>query len=111
MSRIRPAPTALLRTGGSGGSGTGGAPAAQLLQQNASATGQHHTAFAHFRVSVHVWSQNVPRLDVPFLPRRLWPAGRGGAGRVALVPPALAAAQVETWLEGHAAAAGSGVSG
>ena len=44
------------------------------------------------------------RLDDSLLPRRLWRAGRGGAGkegpaRLFLSSP-LAAAQVEAWLEG-----------
>ena len=50
-------------------------------------------------VSVYIWSQNVRRVDDSFLPRRLWQAGRGGAGKegpaqgpkeVALHPPLFA---------------------
>ena len=46
-----------------------------LLQRKASAVGLHHTTFARFGVSVYLWSQNVRRLDVSLLLRRLWPAG------------------------------------
>ena len=69
-----------------------------LLQRNASAVGQHHTTFKFARMSVYMWSQNVLRLDMSLLPRRLWPAGRGSAGKEETA--ALAAAQVEAWLEG-----------
>ena len=53
---------------------------------------------------MYVWSQNVRRLDDSLLPRRLWRAGRGGAGkegpaRLFLSSP-LAAARVEAQLEG-----------
>ena len=58
-----------------------------------------------YEVSQWVSTRRVP------LPRRLWPAGRGRAGKEgpALLLPssALAAAEVEAWLEGRAAAAGS----
>ena len=69
-----------------------------LLQRNASAVGQHHTTFKFARMSVYMWSQNVLRLDMSLLPRSLWPAGRGRAGKEETA--ALAAAQVEAWLEG-----------
>ena len=71
------------------------------LKRNASAGGLHHTTFAHLRVPVCMWSQNVCRLDVSFPPRRLWPAGRGMTGKDGPAPSALAAAQVEAWLEGR----------
>ena len=44
------------------------------------------------------------------LPRSLWPACRGGAGKEGPAAPALLAAHVVAWLEGHATAAGSGAS-
>ena len=81
---------------------TGPARAAQekhlLLQLNASALGLHLTTLARFHVPVYMMSQNVRRLDVSFLPGRLWPAGREDAGKEGPAPPALAAAQV--WLRG-----------
>ena len=57
--------------------GRSGAGEHLLLQRNASAVGLHHTKFARLRLSVYMWRQKVRRLDVSFLPRRLWPAGRG----------------------------------
>ena len=77
-------------------------------QRIAPAVGLHHTTFARLRMPVYTWSQNVRRLDVSFLPRRLWPAGWGVAGKEGPEPPALASAQTEALLEGHATAAGSG---
>ena len=80
---------------------TGPARAAQekhlLLQLNASALGLHLTTLARFHVPVYMMSQNVRRLDVSFLPGRLWPAGREDAGKEGPAPPALAAAQVWLW--------------
>ena len=71
------------------------------LQRNASAAGLHLTTFAQLRVPVYMWSWNVRRRDVSILTRRLWPAGWGVAGKEGPAPPALAAAQVEAWLEGR----------
>ena len=51
-----------------------------LLQRKASAVGLHHTTFARFGVSVYLWSQNVRRLDVSLLLRRLWPPWPAGQG-------------------------------
>ena len=55
-------------------------------------------------VSVYMWSQKVHRLDDSLLPRRLLPAGLGRAGQegpaLLLRSSALAAALVESWLEG-----------
>ena len=55
-------------------------------------------------VSVYMWSQKVRRLDDSLLPRRLLPAGLERAGQdgpaLLLRSFALAAALVESWLEG-----------
>ena len=86
----------------------GAAQAEHLLQQqNASAAGLPHPTFVRLRVSVKTWSQNVRFSTCPFY---LTVSGRLGgwmARREGPEPPALAAAQVEVWQEGHAAAAGS----
>ena len=69
-----------------------------LLQRNAAAVGQHHTTFklARFRMSVYGWSQNVTRYVPSTSPSMAcWP---GSAGKEETA--ALAAAQVEAWLEG-----------
>ena len=70
-----------------------------LLLWKASAVGQHHATFARLCVSEYMCSQNVLQLDVSFRPRHLWPAG--WAGKEEQAPSALAAAQVDTGLEGH----------
>ena len=79
-----------------------------LLHRDASAFGLHHAIFARLRVSLNLCSQNGLQLDVSLLPRSLWPICPGTAGREGPAPPTLAAAQVDSSLEGHAAAAGSG---
>ena len=75
-----------------------------LLLQNATAAGPQLDICTCWFVSGYIWSQNVCRLDDSLLPRSLWRAGRGGAGRggpaLLFLSSSLAAARVEAWLEG-----------
>ena len=85
-----------------GGSGAGGASTAPADATAAGLLLEH--MYVLVCISVHIWSQNVRRLDDSPLPRRLWLAGRGCAGkegpaRLFLSSP-LAAARLEAWLEG-----------
>ena len=81
-----------------------------LQQRNANAVGLHSSALNYIRAVVHVmWSQNGHRLDVSHLAGfDLLALGRVGKEGQALpvLSSALAADQVEVWLEGHAAATG-----
>ena len=78
-----------------------------LLQWNASAVGLHHTTFACLRI--FVVSECVQTRDVPPTSQSL-ACLQGGAGKEGPAAPALLAAHVVAWLEGHATAAGSGAS-
>ena len=52
-----------------------------LLLRIATVSGLLLDILAFGLVSVNHWSQSVRRLDDTLLPRRLWRAGRGGAGK------------------------------
>ena len=47
------------------------------MLRNTSAAGLLYATYACLCVSVFRWSQNMHRLEVSFLPRRLQPAGQG----------------------------------
>ena len=80
-----PPPTLGLALRGGLRDGPGPAGAAQeehlLLLRTATAAGLLLDIYSFGFVSVYFWSQKVRRLDDFLLPRRLWRAGRGGAGK------------------------------
>ena len=95
MERSGRAPTAFSQDGWPGGSCTEEAPAAAAERICYWIISRYIRALAH--ISVYTGSQNVCRLDVSFLPRRLWQHACWVAGKEGPAPPALAAAQVWLW--------------